>query len=104
MPPEKERKPGAVGTCLRPPPLSLLLVVVALLAAEECDNIIAGAQPRLERSGVKNIDEAKGINEVVHPDFRTSYNMFYNRGENEVVKGGWGEAWDRPARRHRWCL
>lgn len=54
---------------------------------EECDALRKGAEPRLERSGVRNVDTAKKVDEVVFPEYRTSFNMFFNRGENEVVKG-----------------
>jgi prolyl 4-hydroxylase len=59
-----------------------VIVFGSLLADDECDAIIAAAKPRLARSETVQMDT--GGSEV-HAA-RTSRGMFFERGENEVVK------------------
>ncbi|EFN51227.1 hypothetical protein CHLNCDRAFT_28161 [Chlorella variabilis] len=54
-----------------------------LLTEEECDHMMTKAGPRLTRSGVVDVDNPGG--ESVS-DIRTSYGMFFDRGEDEVVR------------------
>lgn len=54
------------------------------LYSEECDHIIRIANPGLERSGVVSAGD-KGGSEV--SDIRTSFGVFLERGQDEVVKG-----------------
>ena len=53
-----------------------------LLSDEECDAIIAAAEPRMQRS--LTVDNQSG-GEAVNDD-RTSNGMFFQRGENEVIR------------------
>eukprot|EP00887_Chlorella_sp_A99_P007247 scaffold2.g7247.t1 len=53
-----------------------------LLSEAECDHLVRAAQPRLARSGVVNADT--GGSDV--SDIRTSRGMFFDRGEDEVIK------------------
>ena len=53
-----------------------------LLSDEECDAIIAEAKPRMQRS--LTVDNQSG-GEAVNDD-RTSNGMFFQRGENEVIR------------------
>ncbi|KXZ50174.1 hypothetical protein GPECTOR_17g810 [Gonium pectorale] len=53
-----------------------------ILTHEECDYLMNEATGRLERSGVS--DATTGAGGV--SDIRTSSGMFYDRGENDVVK------------------
>ncbi|MGB3392147.1 MAG: 2OG-Fe(II) oxygenase [Stenotrophomonas sp.] len=55
-------------------------VLGGLLSDEECDALVALAQPRMARS--RTVDSATG-DDVVHPD-RTSSGMFFTRGENAL--------------------
>lgn len=52
------------------------------LSADECDHIIKAATPRLERSGVVEV-EGRGRDGV--SDVRTSYGMFFDRKEDPVI-------------------
>ena len=59
--------------------------------AEECDYIIAKATPRLHRSQVVSSEKSDNKNGTVEElsDIRTSAGMFFARGEDEIVKGGY---------------
>lgn len=52
------------------------------LFPDECDHIIKAATPRLERSGVVEV-EGRGRDGV--SDVRTSYGMFFDRKEDPVL-------------------
>ena len=58
-----------------------LVVFGNLLSEEECDALIAAAQPRMSRS--LTVETSTGGEEF--NDDRTSHGMFFRRGENEVV-------------------
>ncbi len=58
-----------------------LVVFGNLLSGEECDALIAAAQPRMSRS--LTVETRTGGEEF--NDDRTSHGMFFRRGENEVV-------------------
>ena len=53
-----------------------------LLSREECETLVAAAEPRLARS--KTVETLTG-GEEVNPS-RTSEGMFFQRGENEIVQ------------------
>ncbi|KAL6782723.1 PFH16 [Auxenochlorella protothecoides x Auxenochlorella symbiontica] len=53
-----------------------------VLTDDECDHIIKAATPRLERSGVVEV-EGRGRDGV--SDVRTSYGMFFDRKEDPVL-------------------
>lgn len=55
---------------------------------EECDYIIAKAKPRLSRSQVVSSDKSDSSNRTVEElsDIRTSQGMFFERGEDEMIK------------------
>jgi prolyl 4-hydroxylase len=60
----------------------LLLVLGSVLSVDECDELIALAQPRLHRSLTVQTDTGGDeINEV-----RTSDGMFFGQGENPLVQ------------------
>jgi prolyl 4-hydroxylase len=59
-----------------------IVVFSNLLTAQECDAIIEAARPRMQRS--LTVDNQSG-GESVNDD-RTSNGMFFQRGENEVVR------------------
>ncbi len=59
-----------------------VVVLGNLLSAEECDALIAAAQPRMARS--LTVQTQTG-GEEVNPD-RTSSGMFFNRGESELIR------------------
>jgi prolyl 4-hydroxylase len=59
-----------------------VIVFGGLLSDQECDELIALARPRLARSLTV---QAKTGGEEVNAD-RTSNGMFFQRGENEIVK------------------
>jgi prolyl 4-hydroxylase len=59
-----------------------VIVFGGLLSDEECDAMVAAAQPRMARSETVVVDTgASEVNEA-----RTSRGMFFDRGENEVCK------------------
>ncbi|MFM8757180.1 MAG: 2-oxoglutarate-dependent dioxygenase, partial [Limnohabitans sp.] len=58
-----------------------VVVIGGLLTEEECDALIAAAQPRMQRSLI--VQTSTGGDEE-SPD-RTSRGMFFERGENPVV-------------------
>lgn len=68
-----------VLTSLRNP---RVVVFGNLLSDEECDAIIAETKPRMQRS--LTVDNQSG-GEAVNDD-RTSNGMFFQRGENEVIR------------------
>jgi prolyl 4-hydroxylase len=59
-----------------------------LSAAEECDYIINKATPRLHRSQVVSSEKSDNINKTVEElsDVRTSQGMFFERGEDDMIK------------------
>ena len=59
-----------------------IVVLGGLLSNEECDALIAAAEPRMARSLI--VQTATGGDEL-SPD-RTSRGMFFERGENPVVQ------------------
>jgi len=59
-----------------------VVVVADFLSDEECDYIISNAESRIQRSSTLN--SGTGESEV-HPA-RTSFGMFYKKGENEVIQ------------------
>lgn len=59
-----------------------VVVLGGLLSDEECDALVAAAQPRLARS--RTVQTATG-GEELNPD-RTSDGMFFNRGETPLVQ------------------
>ena len=59
-----------------------VVVFGGLLSHEECDALIEAARARLQRS--ETVDNRTGGNEV--NESRTSRGMFFERGENDVVK------------------
>lgn len=59
----------------------MLVVFGNLLSAQECEALIASAQPRMLRS--LTVQTATGGEEM--NENRTSQGMFFHRGENEVV-------------------
>lgn len=62
--------------------LPRVVLLANLLSDAECDALIAAARPRLARS--LTVQTATG-GEELNPD-RTSDGMFFNRGENELVR------------------
>lgn len=59
-----------------------IVVFGNLLTAQECEAIIEAARPRMQRSlTVDNLSGGEAVN-----DDRTSNGMFFQRGENEVVR------------------
>lgn len=59
-----------------------VVVLGNLLSAEECDALIAAAQPRMARS--LTVQTQTG-GEEINPD-RTSSGMFFSRGESELIR------------------
>ena len=59
-----------------------VVVFGGLLSHEECDALVEAARARLQRS--ETVDNRTGGNEV--NESRTSRGMFFERGENDVVK------------------
>jgi prolyl 4-hydroxylase len=59
-----------------------VIVFGDLMSAEECDEMIAYARPRLVRS--ETVQNDTGGSEV--NDVRTSKGMFFTRGENDLIK------------------
>lgn len=55
-----------------------------LLTEEECDHMVSKAGPRLSRSGVVDVDQP---NHETVSNIRTSYGMFFERGEDAVIRG-----------------
>ena len=62
--------------------LPRVIVLGGLLSDEECDALIAAAKPRMQRS--LTVATKTGGEEV--NDDRTSQGMFFQRGENDLVK------------------
>lgn len=62
--------------------LPRVVILGGLLSDQECDALIAAARPRLSRS--LTVATQTGGSEV-NPD-RTSQGMFYQRGENDLVR------------------
>jgi prolyl 4-hydroxylase len=61
-----------------------IFMIHDFLTAEECDHIRKVSEARMTRSGVVESDTGgSGISEI-----RTSFGVFLDRGEDEVVKGG----------------
>lgn len=60
-----------------------IFVLEGVLSDQECDHLIALATPRLERSGVV---EVEGHGKDAVNDVRTSYGMFFDRFEDPVVR------------------
>jgi prolyl 4-hydroxylase len=61
-----------------------VIATLGTACADECDHIREMAEPRLQRSGVVDTDTGNGETN----DVRTSYGMFFGRGEDEVITGG----------------
>lgn len=59
-----------------------IILYEGLLTDEECDHLVSKAEPRLTRSGVVDVDNPS--NEGIS-DIRTSYGMFFDRQEDEVI-------------------
>lgn len=59
-----------------------IVLLGGLLSPEECDALVAAARPRMARS--LTVATATGGDEV--NDDRTSDGMFFQRGENEIVR------------------
>uniref|UniRef100_A0A383VPY4 procollagen-proline 4-dioxygenase n=1 Tax=Tetradesmus obliquus TaxID=3088 RepID=A0A383VPY4_TETOB len=55
------------------------------LTEEECDHIIALAEPQLRRSEVVAADQSGAIGSALS-DIRTSAGMFFERGQDQVVR------------------
>lgn len=72
-----DRRVHVLSRIAQPP----IVVFGDVLSQEECDALIAAAQPRMARSLTVSV---KNGGEEVHED-RTSRGMFFRRNENEVV-------------------
>jgi hypothetical protein len=75
----------------------LLLIFTAVAASaiapatEECDEIVKQATPRLAPVGVVSVeksDQEQGTRTETSK-IRTSWGMFFARGENDLIKGEW---------------
>jgi prolyl 4-hydroxylase len=62
--------------------LPRVIVFGGLLSHEECDGLMELARPRLKRSNT--LDSRTGGEELT--EARTSYGMFFDRGESELVR------------------
>jgi prolyl 4-hydroxylase len=67
---------------------ALLLLLLSPFLTEECDAIIAKATPRLQRSHVVSSDKSDKKHSTVEElsDIRTSQGMFFERGEDDLIR------------------
>ncbi len=73
-----DRRAHVIGHLQQPP----IVVIGGFLTDEECDQLIADAQPRMARS--LTVDTRTGGEEM--NDARTSRGMFFSRGETPLVQ------------------